>query len=53
MLQKKNSIYYEISENLKSIDMVELQDFIPVQMVEKKLVVMYGDCHLTILEKYL
>lgn len=50
---EKEFIYHEISENLKSIGMTELKDFISVQMVEKKLVVMYGNCHLIILEKYL
>lgn len=49
----KENIYYEISGILRSIGMIELRDFISVQMVEKKLVVMYGNCHMIILEKYL
>lgn len=50
---EKEDVYQEISGILNSVGLMEFRDYIPVQMVQKKLVVMYGNCHMMILEKYL
>lgn len=48
------SIYYsEISSQLKEIGLIEIEDFIPYNLFNKKIAIIYGNCHTRVIKKYL
>lgn len=45
--------YDTISQNLKDIGCIEFDDFIWMDNIDKKLMILYGNCHMAIIERYL
>lgn len=48
------SMYYsEISSQLKEMGLCEIEDFIPYNLFNKKIAIIYGNCHTRIIKNYL
>lgn len=47
------NIYLEIREVLENKGLVEFQDFIWYEYIDKKMVILYGNCHMSGIESYL
>lgn len=45
--------YSEIANQLKEIGLTEIEDFIPYNLFNKKIAIIYGNCHTRIIKKYL
>lgn len=45
--------YDVISRNLKEIGCIEFDDFIWMEEIDRKLMILYGNCHMAVIERYL
>lgn len=49
----KENAYGEISASLQNIGLKEFKDYVEVGNIERKLAVLYGNCHMGIIKEYL
>lgn len=49
----QRKIYFEISKMLQMMGLVEFEDYIYYEWLDKKVVLLHGNCHMTIIEEYL
>lgn len=45
--------YFEIASQLKEMELSEIENFIPYNLFNKKIAIIYGNCHTRIIKKYL
>ena len=48
-----STYYKEISEQLKEWNFIELVDFVPSDALGKKAILLYGNCHMTIIKLFM
>lgn len=53
MATETRKVYHEIAKQLEKLGLIEFENYIPVGLIDKELAVLYGNCHMIKLEKYL
>lgn len=47
------NVYFEIAKQLEDLGLIEYKNYLPVWLIDRELAILYGNCHMIKLEKYL